>query len=315
VVFLMRQEGGQTGRGKGKETNREGEKIERGQREGRKGRKGGGKGGQTRGGRQAVGPHSLFVGGGGPSLSVGTRCLQARIGSFSSVGGCCVCGWASRWGSFSLVGGCCVCGCSRSGVGVALGVVLVGGGLLRLRAIAFVGGGCCHQWGLLHRGRSCSRVGVAFGVLLIGGVLLWGGFVVLGAFCFPAAGVVRGWSSFVGGGRSSGVDDGGGVVLARSGCDMALPRRCRPSLCRPVLSSSFWFSLTIVVSRRRSALILVGDVALARHVAASSFDSCSRTCWGVPWLWLVVDGHCGQCCGGVAVVEGAGVGKDGAVGG
>jgi hypothetical protein len=51
-----------------------------------------------------VGPHSLFVGGGGPSLSVGTRCLQAHVGSFSSVGGCCVRGR------------------SRSGVGVALGV-------------------------------------------------------------------------------------------------------------------------------------------------------------------------------------------------
>jgi hypothetical protein len=41
----------------------------------------------------------------------------------------------------------------------------------------------------------------------------------------------------------------------------------------------------------------------------------SRMCWGVPWLWLVVDGRCGQCGGGVVVVEGAGVGKDGAVGG
>jgi hypothetical protein len=43
----------------------------------------------------------------------------------------------------------------------------------------------------------------------------------------------------------------------------------------------------------------------------------SRTCWGVPWLWLwlVVDGRCGQWRGGVAVVEGAGVGNDGAVGG
>jgi hypothetical protein len=112
-------------------------------------------------------------------------------------------GWASRWESFSLVGGCCVRGRSRSWVGVIL-----------------VSGGCC------VRGRSRSRVGVAFGVLLVGGVLLWGGFVVLGAFCFPAAGVVRGRSSFVGGGRSSGVDDGGGVVLARSGCDVALPRRC-----------------------------------------------------------------------------------------
>jgi hypothetical protein len=29
----------------------------------------------------------------------------------------------------------------------------------------------------------------------------------------------------------------------------------------------------------------------------------------------VVNGHCGQWCGGVAVVEGAGVGKDGADGG
>jgi hypothetical protein len=74
----------------------------------------------------------------------------------------------------------------------------------------------------------------------------------------------------VGGGRSSGVDDGGGVVLARSGCDVALPRRCRLSLHRPILSSSFWFSLTVVASRRRSALVLVGDVALAHCVAASS---------------------------------------------
>jgi hypothetical protein len=43
----------------------------------------------------------------------------------------------------------------------------------------------------------------------------------------------------------------------------------------------------------------------------------SRTCWGVPllWLWLVVDGRCGQWRGGVVVVEDAGVGKDGAVGG
>jgi hypothetical protein len=92
----------------------------------------------------------------------------------------------------------------------------------------------------------------------------------VGAFRVPAAGVVRGRSSFVGGGRSSGVDDGGGVVLARSGCDVALPRRCRPSLRRPVLSGSFWFSLTVVASRRRSALVLVGDVALACRVAASS---------------------------------------------
>jgi hypothetical protein len=120
-----------------------------------------------------VGPHSLFVGGGGPSLSVGARCLQACVGSFSSVGGCCVCGWASRWGSFSSVGGCCVRGRSRSGVGVALGVVLVGGGLLRPRALAFVGGGSFSSvGGCCVRGRSRSRVGVAFGVLLVGGVLL-----------------------------------------------------------------------------------------------------------------------------------------------
>jgi hypothetical protein len=166
------------------------------------------KGEREGGGRQAVGPHLLFVGGGGPSLSVGACCLQARVGSFSSVGGCCVCGWASRWGSFSSVGGCCVCGCLR------------------------------------------SRVGVTLGAVLVSGVLLWGGFVIVVAFSFPVAGVVRGRSSFVGGGRSSGVDDGGGgVVLARSGCDVALPRRCRPSLRRPILSGSFWFSLTVVASR------------------------------------------------------------------
>jgi hypothetical protein len=217
-----------------------------------------------------VGPHSLFVGGGGPSLSVGARCLQARVGSFSSVGGCCVCGWASRWGSFSSVGGCCVRGRLRSGVGVALGrshrwgLVASEGARVRGWGSFSSVGGCC------VRGRSRSRVGVAFGVLLVGGVLLWGGFVVVGAFRVPAAGVVRGQSSFVGGGRSSGVDDGGGVVLARSGCDVALPRRCRPSLRRPVLSGSFWFSLTVVASRRRSALVLVGDVALACRVAASS---------------------------------------------
>jgi hypothetical protein len=214
-----------------------------------------------------VGPHSLFVGGGGPSLSVGARCLQARVGSFSSVGGCCVCGWALRWGSFSSVGGCCV------------------------------------------RGRSRSRVGITFRVVLVGGVLLWGGFVVVVAFRFPAAGVVRGRSSFVGGGRSLGVDEGGGVVLARSGCDVALPCRCRLSLCRPILSSSFWFSLTVVVSCRRSALILVGDVALARCVAVSSSTVVVGVCRGCGWWSTGVVGS------GVVVVEGAGVGKDGAVGG
>jgi hypothetical protein len=90
-----------------------------------------------------------------------------------------------------------------------------------------------HGWGLFSsvggcciRGRSRLRVGVAFGVVLVRGVLLWGGFIVVVAFRFPAAGVVCGQSSFVGGGQSSGVDDGGGVVLARSGCDMALPRCC-----------------------------------------------------------------------------------------
>jgi hypothetical protein len=103
-----------------------------------------------------VGPHSLFVGGGGRSLSVGARCLQARVGSFSSVGGCCVCGR------------------SRSGVGVALGVVLVGGGLLRPRALAFVGGGCSRQWGVVasmgarvrgwaSRSGSFSSVGCCYG--------------------------------------------------------------------------------------------------------------------------------------------------------
>jgi hypothetical protein len=221
-----------------------------------------------------VGPHSLFVGGGGPSLSVGARCLQARVGSFSSVGGCCVRGR------------------SRSGVGVTLGVVLVGGGLLRPRALAFVGGGCSRQWGVVasvgarvrgwaSRWESFSSVGGCcvrgclrswVGVVLVSGGLLrpwalafeggrrvrgrsrrWGavmgGFVFVVAFRFPVAGVVRGQSSFVGGGRSSGVDDGGGVVLARSGCDVALPRRCQPSLRRPILSGLFWFSLTVVASR------------------------------------------------------------------
>jgi hypothetical protein len=194
----------------------------------------------------------------------------------------------TRW--VVLVGG----GLLRLWVGVTLGVVLLSGGLLCPWALAFGGGrrvgSCSRRWGLVASegarvrgwgsfssvggccfcGRSRSRVGVAFGVLLVGGVLLWGGFVVVGAFRVPAAGVVRGRSSFVGGGRSSGVDDGGGVVLACSGCDVALPRRCRPSLRRPVLSGSFWFSLTVVASRRRSALILVGDVALACRVAASS---------------------------------------------
>jgi hypothetical protein len=161
------------------------------------------------------------------SLSVGACCLQARVGSFSSVGGCCVCGWASRWGLFSSVGGCCVRGRSRSEVGVALGVVLVGGGLLHPRALAFVGGGRSCQWGVVasvgarvqgwaSRSGSFSSVGCCYG----------GGFVVVGGFRVPVAGVVHGRSSFVGGGRSSGVDDGGGVVLARSGCDVALPRRC-----------------------------------------------------------------------------------------
>jgi hypothetical protein len=194
----------------------------------------------------------------------------------------------TRWVVF--VGG----GLLHLWVGVALRVVLLSGGLLRPWALAFGGGrrvgSCSRRWGLVAsegarvrgwgsfssvggccvRGRSRSRMGVAFGVLLVGGVLLWGGFVVVGAFRVPAAGVVRGRSSFVGGGRSSGVDDGGGVVLARSGCDVALPHRCRPSLCRPVLSGSFWFSLTVVASRRRSALVLVGDMALACRVAASS---------------------------------------------
>jgi hypothetical protein len=131
-----------------------------------------------------------------------------------------------------------------------LGVVLLSGGLLRPWVLAFGGGRCVGShsrwWGVVVsegarvRGwgsfssvggccvRGClrSRVGIAFGVLLVGGVLLWGGFVIVGAFRCPAAGVVRGRSSFVGGGRSSGVDDGGGVVLARSGCDVALPRHC-----------------------------------------------------------------------------------------
>jgi hypothetical protein len=116
-------------------------------------------------------------------------------------------GWASHWGLFLSVGGCCI------------------------------------------RGRSRLRVGIALGVVLVGGGLLWRGFVVVGAFCFPGAGVVRGRSSFVGGGQSSGVDDGGGVVLARSGCDVVLPHRCRLSLRRPILPGSFWFSLTVVASR------------------------------------------------------------------
>jgi hypothetical protein len=182
----------------------------------------------------------------------------------------------------------------RLWVGVALGVVLLSGGLLRPWALAFGGGrrvgSRSRWWGVVasegdrvHGWGSFSSVGVvaSVGARVRGwasrlgsfssvGCCYGGGFVVLGAFCFPAAGVVHGRSSFVGGGRSSGVDDGGGVVLARSGCDVALPRRCRPSLRCPVLSGSFWFSLTVVVLRRRSALVLVGDVALARRVAASS---------------------------------------------
>jgi hypothetical protein len=192
-------------------------------------------------------------------------------------------------------------------VGVALGVVLVSGGLLRPWALTFGGGrrvgsgsrqrgvvvsegARVRGWGLFLsvggccvRGRSRSRVGITLGVVLVGGVLLWGGFVIVVAFRFPAAGVVRGRSSFVGGGRSSGVDEGGGVVLARSGCDVALPRRCRLSLRRPILSSSFWFSLTVVASRRRSALILVGDVALARCVAALSSTVVVGVCRGCGW--------------------------------
>jgi hypothetical protein len=91
--------------------------------------------------------------------------------------------------SFSSAGGCCVRGRSCSWVGV----VLVSGGLLRPWALTFEGGrrvgGCSRQW----------RV-VASGVVLVGGVLLWGGFVFVVAFRFPAAGVVHGRSSFVGGG-------------------------------------------------------------------------------------------------------------------
>jgi hypothetical protein len=224
-----RQEGGQTGRGKGKETNREGGKIESRQREGRKGRKGGGRAErQGEADRQWGLIRCSSAVGGRLCLWALAVCRHAlgrsrRWGVVASKGA-----RIRGWGSFLSVGGCCVCGRSR------------------------------------------LRVGVAFEVLLVSGVLLWGGFVVVGAFRFPAAGVVCGRSSFVGGGWSSGVDNGGGVVLARSGCDMALPRHCRPSLRRPVLSGSFWFSLTIVASRRHSALVLVGDVALARRVAVSS---------------------------------------------
>jgi hypothetical protein len=155
-----------------------------------------------------VGPHSLFVGGGGPSLSVGARCLQARVGLFSSVGGCCVCGWASRWGSFSSVGGCCVHGWhSRSGVGVAFGVVLVSGGLLHPWALAFEGG---HRvWGRSRR----------WGVVM-GGFRRRGGFSFSSSGCRLWAVVLCGWGTVV-------------------GC--------------PILSGSFWFSLTIVVSRRHCA--------------------------------------------------------------
>jgi hypothetical protein len=72
---------------------------------------------------------------------------------------------------------------------------------------------------------------------------------------------------------------------------VALPRRCRPSVRHLVLPGSFWSSLTVVTSCGPSPLVLVGDVALPRCVAARC-RPLSRTCWGVLWLWLVVDG-CG----------------------
>jgi hypothetical protein len=153
---------------------------------------------------------------------VGARCLQARVGSFSSVGGCCICGWASHWGSFSLVGGCCVHGRLRSGVGVALGVVLIGGGLLRSRAIAFVGGGCSRQWGLLRpwalafEGECCLRGPSRRWGVVMGGFRRPGGFLFSSSGCRPWAVILCGWGTVV----------GCGVVLAHSGCDVALPRRC-----------------------------------------------------------------------------------------
>jgi hypothetical protein len=151
-----------------------------------------------------VGPHSPFVGGGGPSLSVGARCLQARVGSFSSVGvvasvggrrvggrspqwgvvasvGARVRGWALRWELFSSVGACCVRGRLRSWVGV----VLVSGGLLRPWALAFEGG---------RRVRGPSR---RWGVVM-GGFRRRGGFSCSSGGCRPWAVVLCGWGTVVG---------------------------------------------------------------------------------------------------------------------
>jgi hypothetical protein len=150
-----------------------------------------------------VGPHLLFVGGGGRlcpwALAVRRHALgcSRRWGVVASVGGrrvggCSpqwgvvasmgtrVRGWASLWELFTSVGACCVRGRLRSWVGV----VLVSGGLLRPWVLAFEGG---------HRVRGPSRL---WGVVM-GGFCRRGGFSCSSGGCRPWAVVLCGWGTVV----------------------------------------------------------------------------------------------------------------------